>query len=64
MSTCQNCSNQYPDEFMANCYICKSCKKEQGNYEYIDSLGIGWSSEDLLNITIEEIEELIQNSKI
>ena len=62
MSTCQCCNNQYPDEFMADWSICFECKKEQGNYEYIDSMGIGWSSEDLLDISIEEIEELIQNN--
>ncbi len=66
-NTCQKCGNDYPSSFMADWSICNFCKekelKEMG-YEYMDSLGIGWTSEDLQDISKEEIEELIQNSHL
>lgn len=65
-SQCQKCGNHYLQDKMADWTICFSCmniEKEKMGYAYVDSLGIGWTDEDLMQVGgIDEVEYLCAQS--
>lgn len=68
MNQCQCCGNEYPLNEMADWTICFSCIREEQSrmgYVYTDSLGIGWTYNDLQEIGgIAEVENLINSNKV
>jgi hypothetical protein len=52
LSQCHNCGGNFPDEYMADCIICRGCmqiemKNNCGEPVFIDSLGIVWTQSEL-----------------
>jgi len=65
MNTCLACNHEFNNESMADFIMCIYCKQQELQllgYVYMDSLGIGWTEEDLTNAGgILAIEKLCED---